>query len=472
MDPLSITASVLTLTDAVARVYRFLQSVHYADAGYSGLCVELNNLIGFSRSISRALQGCQRHPMALAPIDEDVWKQSRNAIRDSQQAIDDLNALIKRIGGPSRSNSIFRRGKIATEIHFHTREISAFREKIRLSNLALQTLLQVINVSLSLRSNTSQTIILKELERLNRYLENSTRAAADNNPLFELDKSDAHVVQNLNNLVRAVGDFHASASVQASTIFSGSQLLTRATQDQDSASSVVQHTTTISKRRHIESFLRQTRLPSRRNSRTPSGNFNLPSSPFQVDYPEVVADEEANNLDRTLAGGFSKMAQKALRKFDFAKAEQGFQQALDRYKISAPDDAHHSRLRTQLAICSFLQGKGSGIEDAVIDLAEFRGTKRPVAHQLLYNLALSHMHNLKFEAAHKICSRLWEDMSKPGSSAHLKKNDLFRLLVISYRSSDKELYAEALEEQHPELASVTDDGLPSILESVINCEDL
>jgi hypothetical protein len=146
MDPLSIAASAITLTDAVAKVYGFFQSVYHADASFAGLCTELNNLKNYSQSIDRALRNWQRYPMALAPIDQDVWKQSRNAISDSKQAIDDLDVLVKRIGGPVRSNSIFRRGKIATELHFHKREIVTFRDKIHLSNLALQTLLQVINV--------------------------------------------------------------------------------------------------------------------------------------------------------------------------------------------------------------------------------------------------------------------------------------------------------------------------------------
>jgi hypothetical protein len=146
MDPISITASVITLAEAVAKVHRFLQSIRHADAGYDALCNELYSLTGFSQSIAKTLQGCQRHPLALAPIDEDVWKQSRNAITDSQQTIDDLNALVKRIGGPARSNTIFRRTRIATAMCLHTREIIAFRDKIHMANLSLQTLLQVINV--------------------------------------------------------------------------------------------------------------------------------------------------------------------------------------------------------------------------------------------------------------------------------------------------------------------------------------
>lgn len=146
MDPLSITASVLTLADAVAKIYRFLQSIHHADAGYAGLCTQLHSLTALSESIARTLQDCQRHPMALAHIDQDVWKQGRNTISASQQAIDDLNTLVKRIGGFARSKSIFRRPKVAMEMHIHARDIVLFRDKIQMSNLGMQTLLQIIYV--------------------------------------------------------------------------------------------------------------------------------------------------------------------------------------------------------------------------------------------------------------------------------------------------------------------------------------
>lgn len=320
-------------------------------------------------------------------------------------------------------------------------------------------------------------MILRELEQLKQCMQTSTRATAENNPLFELDKSDAHVVQNLKSLVRAAEDFHANASLTASTISSGSHLGTDAMGEYEYAKSGLPPLTNPSKRRHIEMLRWRNRLPSRMSSLTPSGNFGIPPSPMHVNYPEVVVDDETglgleSDLDSTLSGGLSKMAQKALREFDFPEAEKILQRALERHKISAPDDAHHSRLRTQLAICSFLQGKGSKIDEAVSDLAEFRGTKRPVACQLLYNLALSHIHDFDSEAARKICSKLWSTMSRPDVTDHLDRNNLLRLLVVSYRMSGDTLLAQALEAEHPELARLADDGLPSVLESVISCKEL
>ncbi|KAI0167228.1 hypothetical protein BJ166DRAFT_229650 [Pestalotiopsis sp. NC0098] len=461
MDPLSITASSLTLADAAAKIYRFLQSIHRADADYAGLCAELHSLTDFSRSIARTLQYCQRHPLALAPIDEDVWKQSRNAMADSQQTIDELSALVKRIGGPERSDSIIGRARVATEIHVHARDIVAFRDKIRMSNLSLQTLLQVINVSLLLRSNTSQTMILRELEQLNQYLEISIRATAGNNPLFKIDKSDIRVVQSLKNLVRAASDFHSSASSDASTIFSGGHLSMDTMEGCRYAESVLQPAGTVSDRRHLETLLWQNRLPSRMDSLKASRTRGLQSISETQQYPEGEGDEEGlgqhSNLDSLVSGGLNKLAQKALWRFDFSQAEKILQQALGRHKPSASDDTHQSRLRTQLAICSFLQGRGTQIEDAVIDIVEYRGTKRPVGHQLLYNLALSYTHHLNFEAARKIFSRLWESLRDPDFSNSLKRNDILRLLVFSYRMSGDRLLAEAIEEEHPKLARLTDD---------------
>lgn len=321
-------------------------------------------------------------------------------------------------------------------------------------------------------------MLLKELKHLNQCLESSTRVIADDNHLLEIDQPDAHVVQNLKNLTRAAEDFHSSASIKASTIFSGSHRDTDSMGEYGSTpSGLPTTTTTSSKRRHIEMFLQRNQFPSRMNSVSLTADLDEPLVLKNVGYPQVIVGEGTGssvefNLESKLSSGLSKMAQKALRQFNFSEAEEILQRALERHKISAPDDARHSRLRTQLAICSFLQGRGTAIEEAVIDLVEFRGTKRPVAHQLLYNLALSHVHELNFKAALEICSRLYESLCNPDFSAHLKRNALLRLLVVSYRMSGETMDANAIEEEYPELASQADDGLPSILESVSSCNEL
>lgn len=146
MDPLSITTSVITLVDTAIKVHGFLQSVRHADSRYDALCTELSALTGFVQSIRQIFQDCHRHPFALAAIDETVWDQGRLAIADCQHTIDDLSALVGRIGGLSRSNSIFRKAKMSTQMHLHSAEAASFRDKIHVSTLSLQTLLQIINV--------------------------------------------------------------------------------------------------------------------------------------------------------------------------------------------------------------------------------------------------------------------------------------------------------------------------------------
>jgi hypothetical protein len=314
-------------------------------------------------------------------------------------------------------------------------------------------------------------LVLRELKQLNQYLESSTRATTDPNPLILLDKSDVHLLQNFKNLVRAAEDFCTSASTEATTLYGGENYIDRGTsQVHEYAQSNCLPRATSTKRRHIEMFLRRNQHPSRANSLAPSnGTLGAPN------YPEVVDGVPMNlelDLDNLFSGGLSKMAQKDLRKFDFPKAEKILQQALERHRVSAPDDAYHSRLRTQLALCSFLQGKGPHIEESVIDLTEFRGTKQSVAHQLLYTLALSHMHELDFQAAQKICKRLWANLCRLNSPVCPMKNDLLRLLIVSYRMSGENILADAIEEEHPELRKQADDGLPSILESIIGCDAL
>ncbi|KAK7946018.1 uncharacterized protein PG986_010339 [Apiospora aurea] len=220
MDPLSITASVITLVDASAKVYQFLQSVRHADAQYAALCNDLNILTGLLRSISKTFQDCRGNRLALAAIDHTVWDQSRIAINDCQKTIDELSSLVGRVGGVARGDSVFRKARMTTKMRRHAEEAASFRDKIQVSTVALQTFLQIINVSLSLRSNTSHDATVRELRRLKQDLENSDRAARDFGS-YSIDRSDRYLLKNLESLLSAARDFHNNASNTASTIFGG-----------------------------------------------------------------------------------------------------------------------------------------------------------------------------------------------------------------------------------------------------------
>ena len=79
-------------------------------------------------------------------MDENLWRQSALSLEDCNTTIAELGAFIKRIKAVAKSTGFFRRAKIAVDLTFYGRDISAFQEKINKSNWALQTMLSAINV--------------------------------------------------------------------------------------------------------------------------------------------------------------------------------------------------------------------------------------------------------------------------------------------------------------------------------------
>jgi hypothetical protein len=146
MDALSVTASVITLIEAAKTVYNIIQSIRHADRGLQALNKEISTLNGFLRSIESALDDCRGNAYALTHIDPALWRESKVALSDCQKTLDELASLFAEPKRPSRSNSLFRRARIAAELRSRAGQIASFREKISMSNLSLQTLLQVINV--------------------------------------------------------------------------------------------------------------------------------------------------------------------------------------------------------------------------------------------------------------------------------------------------------------------------------------
>ncbi|KAL2172247.1 hypothetical protein VTG60DRAFT_6625 [Thermothelomyces hinnuleus] len=75
MDPLSITASAITLIQAAGAVKTSLQRLAHAlktaDARITELCNELANLTAFLEAVERTLKGYR--PLDSAYVDEDLW---------------------------------------------------------------------------------------------------------------------------------------------------------------------------------------------------------------------------------------------------------------------------------------------------------------------------------------------------------------------------------------------------------------
>lgn len=148
MDPLSITTSILTLIGAASKTYGFLQFILHADEEATSLCVEVSGLESVLFSVQAALKKCEGNPLNLASIDPDLWRRIDMTLSDCRETLDDLSQLAQRI---RIKHSKFLpaplyRARVAKRLQQHGNDIASYRDRIKMSNWSLQTLLQVIDV--------------------------------------------------------------------------------------------------------------------------------------------------------------------------------------------------------------------------------------------------------------------------------------------------------------------------------------
>ncbi|KAI3326120.1 hypothetical protein HD806DRAFT_532776 [Xylariaceae sp. AK1471] len=481
MDPLSITASVLTLLGAANNVYNVLQSVRHADRGLQSLVREVNSLNGFLRSIEKALEDCRGNPYALTHIDPCLWKESKIALSDCQGTLDELGSVLGGPKKPSRSNTLFRRAMVAAELHSRAGEIASFREKISMSNLSLQTLLQVINVSLALRSNESHETILRDLKELKDALKKSSQAATVSYSALFLNEQDTRLVHHLKGLIRAADDFHASASTTASTVIGSRETQIAPTEfGEDDGRSGIQSRLPSMKRRQIETYISQNQRIVRPGSSASNSKKDEAITPGvlegPLEGPQLVSKAREVDTNFTFStiftGGFSKIAQRALQQLDLRQAEGLLKEALKWYDSSGSDDTHHHRhLQIQLALCSLLQGNRQGAQDLILDLVNTSMEEdNSIPHQLLYALTLLQLHELDFQGARNNSKRLWEALQRTPHCKVLRANDAMRLLATSYQESGDSLLAEAIEAEVPGLRLF--EPVPRMVDFLVDCEEL
>ncbi|KAK7980317.1 hypothetical protein PG989_012774 [Apiospora arundinis] len=466
MDPLTITTSIITLAETASKLYKFLQSIRHGDPGYAMLCIELQSLTGYIQAINKTLNKCQRNPFALAPIDEDVWKQIGIAIADCQQTISDLSALVKRIGGLwSLQQALLARegGSRDASPRPSCRQFS--RQDTHINLLSTDS------------TSSHQHDTLRELQQLKKSLETSSHATTNPNALLFMDKKDAYIIRNLQGLVQAARRFHTAASTAASTVYAEST--------HDEVREEHQH-------RYADSIAMSLTVPAatpayaRHMQRLRDGNTpRVPDERIQRydDAPELQTLSYPNLLDRchtdivtdtkdTFEGIFSvgleKMAQKAMQLLNFSRAEEILAQAIRRYKICDANDTYFSQLRTQHALCCFIQDKGVLNTDTIEDLIEFPGTDRNTANQLLYALALCHAHHLEYDTVHRLCKLLWDNMED--YSYRPNRTDVLKIILVIHRVSGQPLLADAIEEGFSGLSSCT--SLPTALEFIVQSEEL
>lgn len=323
--------------------------------------------------------------------------------------------------------------------------------------------------SLSLASKDSQAMISSQLDLLNRRVQERVNVS------LYLSKSNSvserRFLHNMADFLRAIKAFHKAASTTAGTIQGHSghdQGTSTGLLDPHGNSAVVSRMPTH-KRHEIVALLqrgeRQEQVPTTPPALQVS-DADATVSP--TDGPQPPAPRL--NLTTVFSDGFTKLAHRAIQELDFIGAETYLRRAMEHHRNTGVDDVQHRRLRKQLSLSLFFQGRDKEAKELVLDLAEHYEEGFNTTSQLLFALALSLAHELDFDEARTICEERLCQMRDDERSSSLPREDIFKLLVTCYRQSRDWMTADAILAEVPDIDE--DQSLPSPLEFILGSDDL
>ncbi|KAK4230334.1 hypothetical protein QBC38DRAFT_346034, partial [Podospora fimiseda] len=431
MDPLSISASVLTLIQAAAAttsyLQKFIKSVRKADSRLSDLCNELTTLAGFFDAIDRSVKQFQQTNPLLSPINDDIWRQSLIAVEDCQASLSELEVLVNKFKNGSdlsRSTRLWRLTRItfAISLDSHAADIDHLRNKIHKSNCALQTMLSVFNVSLSLRSNTSQDLILSELAKLKDYIEYSIHAAGvpkTPSGLNEISarqlESQSQVASNLKSLAQAAKIFYSTATTTASSMcrssiggimpsFTKERIHGFIHMDHPDTNSTRRHTMMISEMDWSSTSMTQQQSQTKTIPAEPQSRPESESSVHVTNPPVVFMDADADiDLEILFFKGLEDRATEKVRTGDIEQAEMLLEQAIYRHGNSQRNRMDVNRLRIQLAVCYIYLGKFREAEPLVRQMTQLKMSTNEVIADLLHALSVAFVGASSLVEAMRLC---------------------------------------------------------------------
>ncbi|RYP34024.1 hypothetical protein DL767_004466 [Monosporascus sp. MG133] len=485
MDPLSITASAITLIGAASTLatplYGFLKSHRNVDSRITGLCDELARLECFLGEVDRTLKGCQSPNLAL--VDDDLWRQSELALIDCQVTLTDLTALVEKIKAKAGKKGFGWRTRVVLDLSIHGSDLTTFRDKIYKSNWALQTMLQTITVSLSLRNSASQEKVLLELDRLKSSIDEALRAAVCPVGGFihvPNDRSDARVARNLRNLAEAAKHFHSAASSTASTIHDDSVAPWHGRSG--CAPSSVGDLPPF-RRERVEEFVRgvsthspgeQTPLYSRSFGRRSRPHYDsqwssslvhalerarvsVPAATNTRQEEEEEEEEEDDGdeaeYERMVLGSLEELAKANIKIQDYPKAIEFLNEAMRRGVGSSPDNPDFRHFQIKLVLCYFLHRQWEQAEPIISSLAKTGPREDLTVSNLLHALSLAHLSKYSFDKALTACKdalRVKKRLLKKGVIEPSEYGITLGLMSTIFDMTGDYIRAEVFQRQLPE----------------------
>lgn len=482
---------MLTKCQITSSLCGFVTQCRGAETRITSLCEELESLTAGLEAIDRTLKG--RNALDLALVEDDLWKQCELALDDCHVTLNTLGVLVQKIKETVRVKAWAWRVKAVVNLNVYGTDLAAFRDKVHKSNWALQTMLQTINVSLSLRNHASQEAILFELDRLKSSIEEALRASIRPVGGFThrpADHSDARVARNLRNLAQAARHFHGAASSTASTIRDGSRggAPWQAYPGADIDVSLMGDLPSF-RRERVEEYVREGRRhrrsvssgltspsfsPSaehttrlRRGSRSPrrptailtprslsfSGAVETATVPGSITITTVEDDEDEDaEFERLFLDGLEELAKDRIKERDFDKAIEFLQEAMKREVGSKSDNEGFCDLQVQLALCYLLQRRWEMAEPIITGLAKNKAAVDAVVCNLLHSMALVHLSLYRFDKALTVCREALLAKKKLLKREKIHAEDYAQtqgLLVMIYEMKGDWMHAEVYQSQIP-----------------------
>lgn len=453
----------------------FRRSLKTADNSLLDLATELVHLTNFLRAVQTSLKGQRAYD--LSHFDDSLWQQSEIALSTCQTTLNELSLVVKEIRIGAGRTVIGRRVRLANTLNSKAAELQSLRDRIAKSNLALQTILQTITVSLSLRNNASQGLILQGLDDLkasidrvmSRSWQNAKEAKGRTHESSVYLYADAQMNRNLRDLAQAARQFHSAASSTA-----GSAANSARSDDEGSSAPWQSYPGadvslfgdfSDDLRERVEEYVRDAPAamaieePRKRSQTVPSRgtkplrNLAVPVEDVEEDEEEDESDEDDDaEFELAFVKGLQELISYHLRAGHYTKAVQFINQAMSNSAVLSSDTLLRT-LQCQLALAHLLQGQWRLASSLLTTtLARLKKDRDAVVCSLLHGLAVAHLTEYAFEDALEVCKMALygrRRLHKRGELDVSQVNDTVGLFATIYDMTGDFVRAEVLRGQLP-----------------------
>lgn len=369
-----------------------------------------------------------------------------------------------------------RRARLAANLNSKSAELQGFRDRIAKSNLALQTILQTITVSLSLRNNASQSLVLRGLDDLKASIDRAVSRSWQNSIAASRvhegsvhPHADAQLNRNLRDLAQAAKHFHSAASSTAGSAANSAR------SDDDGASIAPWQSYpgadmslfgdfSDDSRERVEKFVREApavvgvedlrkrkTFPVKRDMSRERVMVTVEEEEFEDDDGDVTDEDEDAEFELAFVRGLQELISHHIRAGNYSKAVDFINEAMSNSAVLSCATLLRT-LRSQLVLTHLLQGQWRLASSLLTTLARQRKDRDAIVCSLLHGLAVAHLAAYAFDDALAACKMALygrRRLHKRGDLDIAHVNETIGLFATIYDMTGDYVRAEVLRGQLP-----------------------